>query len=286
LCEEPGRGVSPIRDSHFIGEIPILHASAGKEGFSTLMRTLALLVLGIGLAAVGPAHAQSAAQPGAVSVTPKGVVELFTSQGCSSCPAADALLGRLAKRDDVIAISLSVDYWDYLGWKDTLAQAKFSERQKAYAKMLGDGMVYTPQMVVNGLAHVNGGDEAKVERALDKTSKSAAHVSVRMSMSDDKLVVDVGAAPAGASVKEATIWLAVMSSSVEVPITRGENRGKTITYTNVVRELIPIGMWSGKAVTVQLERHTFMQKDAERGAVLVQQGKAGPIIGAALLQHL
>ncbi len=256
------------------------------EGFAKLMRTLALIVLGIGLLAIGPAHAQSAAQPSSVSAAATGVVELFTSQGCSSCPAADALLGRLAKRDDVIAISLSVDYWDYLGWKDTLARAKFSERQKAYAKVLGDGMVYTPQMVINGLAHVNGSDEAKVERALEKMAKSVAHVPVRMSMSDDKLVVDVGAAPPGASVKEATIWLAVMSSAVEVPITRGENRGKTITYSNVVRELIPIGIWSGKATSVQLERHTFMQKDAERCAVLVQQGQAGPIIGAALMRQL
>src|SRR5204862_7244661 len=142
-----------------------------------------------------------------------------------------------AQRDDVLAISFPVDYWDYLGWKDTLAQAKFSERQKAYAKVLGDGMVYTPQMVINGLAHVNGSDETKIERALEKTSNSfaAAHVPVRMSAVANKLVVDIDAVP-GAAGKEATVWLAVMSKSVEVPITRGENRGKTITYSNVVRE--------------------------------------------------
>jgi hypothetical protein len=255
------------------------------EGFPKLMRTLALVVLGIGLAALGPAQAQSVAQPNAVSTTPKGVVELFTSQGCSSCPAADALLGRLAKRDDVVAISLSVDYWDYLGWRDTLAQGKFTERQKAYAKAIGDGMVYTPQMVINGVVHVNGTDETKVDRALEKGAK-AAHVPVRLSITGDKLVVDVGAAPPGMPAKEATIWLAVMSSAVEVPITRGENRGKTVIYSNVVRELIPIGMWSGAATTVQLERHSFMQKDAERCAVLVQQGKAGPIVGAALMRQL
>src|SRR5688572_18906431 len=113
------------------------------------MRFMALIALGAGLAGLaGLAQAESAqAKAGA---SPKAVVELYTSQGCSSCPAADAFLGRLAKRDDVIAISLSVDYWDYLGWKDTLASSKFSERQKAYAKALGNGMVYTPQMVVNG----------------------------------------------------------------------------------------------------------------------------------------
>jgi hypothetical protein len=140
-------------------------------------------------------------------------------------------------------------------------------------------------MVINGVVHVNGSDEAKIERALDKLAK-AAHVPVRLSMAGDKLVVDVGGAAAGAPAKEATIWLAVMSGAVEVPITRGENRGKTVIYSNVVRELIPIGIWSGKATTVQLERHSFMRKDAERCAVLVQQGQAGPIIGAALMRQL
>lgn len=250
------------------------------------MRTLALVVLGIGLVVFSPAHAQDAAQRSSPSAAPKGVVELFTSQGCSSCPAADALLGRLANRDDVIAISMAVDYWDYLGWKDTLAQAKFTERQKAYARTLGDGMVYTPQMVINGVAHVNGSDEARMERALEKSAKSVAHVPVRLAMVDDKLVVEIDAAPPGTPVHEATIWLAVMSSAVEVPIARGENRGKTITYSNVVRELIPIGLWSGKAMSVQLERHSFMRADASRCAVLVQQGQAGPIIGAALLRQL
>jgi hypothetical protein len=214
------------------------------------------------------------------------VVELFTSQGCSSCPAADALLGRLAQREDLIAISLSVDYWDYLGWKDTLAQSKFSERQKAYAQVLGDGMVYTPQMVINGLAHVNGSDEANVERALEKTAKASAHIPIKLSTTGDKLVVEVSAAPNGNATKEATIWLAVMAKSVEVSIQRGENKGKTVTYSNVVRELIPIGMWNGKAMTVQLERHSFMHKGVERCAVLLQQGRAGPIVGAALLPQL
>jgi hypothetical protein len=247
----------------------------------------ALIVVVAGLFGLAPvAYAQGAAKPGAGSTPVKGVVELFTSQGCSSCPEADALLGRLARRDDVIAISLSVDYWDYLGWKDTLARAKFTERQKAYAKVLGDGMVYTPQAVINGLAHVNGSDAVQVERALDRTAKSAAHVPVRVTSSDGKLVVDIADAPAGTVAKEATIWLAVISRSVEVPIQRGENRGKTVTYSNVVRELIPLGIWSGKATTVRLERHTFMHKGADGCAVLLQQGQAGPIVGSALIREL
>jgi hypothetical protein len=214
-------------------------------------------------------------------------VELFTSQGCSSCPAADAMLSQLATDDDLIAISLSVDYWDYLGWKDTLAQAKFSDRQKAYSKSLGDGMVYTPQMVINGRAHVNGSDEAKIKRAIDKTSDAftASLVPVRMSAVNGRVVVEVGTEQE-TKAKDATVWLAVISKAVEVPITRGENKGKTIIYSNVVRELMPIGTWNGKQIIVQLERDTFMHSQAERCAVLVQQGKGGPIVGAALLAKL
>ena len=203
-------------------------------------------------------------------------MELYTSQGCSSCPEADALLNRLAERDDIIAVSFSVDYWDYLGWKDTLAQTKFTERQKGFAKALGDGMVYTPQVVVNGAVHVNGSDERKISAAIEKTNKSiaASHVPVRLSIAGDKLVVEVGSTP-GRSIQESTIWLAVISPSVQVPITRGENKGKTVTYANVVRNLMPIGTWNGKAMTVQLQRHSIAHAGAERCAVLVQQGRAG-----------
>lgn len=254
------------------------------------MRLAALIALAAGLSGfAGLAQAQNADVLTAanISATPKAVVELYTSQGCSSCPAADAVLGQLAGRDDVIAVSFSVDYWDYLGWKDTLAQGKFAERQKAYAKALGDGMVYTPQVVVNGAAHVNGSDERKILAAIEKTNKSLApsHVPVRVSVVDSKLVVDVGAAPPGATLKDATLWLAIISPTVQVPITRGENKGKTVTYSNVVRELMPIGMWSGKPITVQLQRHSIVHAGAESCAVLVQQGRAGPIVGAAFINQ-
>ncbi len=256
------------------------------------LATLAVLLCGLS-AFSAPVAAQTrsakAPAPQAVrtSTTPKAVVELFTSQGCSSCPAADAMLSQLATHDDLIAISLSVDYWDYLGWKDTLAQAKFSDRQKAYSKSLGDGMVYTPQMVINGRAHVNGSDEAKIKRAIDKTSDAFANalVPVHMSAADGRLIVEVGGEQE-TKAKEATVWLAVISPAVEVPIPRGENKGKTVTYSNVVRELIPIGTWNGKQMTVQLQRDSFMHSQAERCAVLVQQGRGGPIVGAALLTKL
>src|SRR5262245_61065350 len=118
------------------------------------MRSWAILTLAC-LAGVSGAT-EAGAQATATSTQVKAVYELFTSQACPSCPAADEVLGSLAKRDDVITLTLPVDYWDYLGWRDTLARPEFTARQKAYAKVLGDGMVYTPQAIVSGLAHVNG----------------------------------------------------------------------------------------------------------------------------------
>ena len=248
------------------------------------MRSLATVAALAGLAVLS-APMQAQAEGAAGAPKPKAVVELYTSQACSSCPKADALLGRLAKHDDIVAITWSVDYWDYLGWRDTSARPEFTERQKAYAKVVGDGMVYTPQAVINGVAHVNGGDEGRMDRAIDEGLKAftALQVPVRLSAVDGRLVVEIGAAPQGTEAKEATVWLAPLAGSVEVPITKGENRGKTIVYSNVARGLIPVGTWNGKAMTVRLERHNFMYRDADRCAVLLQQGRGGPIVGAALL---
>jgi hypothetical protein len=254
------------------------------------MRIGALIALAAGLAgfaSFAQAHDAGAEAP-AKPTAPKAVVELYTSQGCSSCPAADALLAKLAERKDIVAISLSVDYWDYLGWKDTLANVKFTERQKAYAKVLGNGMVYTPQVVVNGAIEVNGANEDKIVAAIQKAavSRKLSDVPVRLSFVGGKLIVEVGAASAGSPEKEATVWLAVMTPKVEVPIARGENRGKTVTYTNVVRELIPLGTWNGDVMTVKLHRDAIMPSGSELCAVLVQDGRGGPIIGAALVDFL
>jgi len=252
------------------------------------MRSLAIaaFVAAIFGALIGPVRAEAQKAP-APPPPAKAVIELFTSQGCSSCPKADAVLSRLADRDEVITISWGVDYWDYLGWRDTAARPEFAARQKAYAKVLGYGMVYTPQAVINGVAHVNGSDEAKIDRAIDGSSAefAGARVPVRLSAVDGKLVVDIDAAPRGAPAKEATVWLAAIAHRVEVPITRGENRGKTIVYSNVARRLIPVGTWNGKAMTVRLDRHSLMHGDADRVVVLMQQGHGGPIVGAALLQQ-
>ncbi len=243
------------------------------------------------LAVASSAFTAHAEQPMAAADEPStgvskivGVVELFTSQGCSSCPPADALLKTYAARSDVLALSLPVDYWDYLGWKDTLGSAKYTERQRNYAKSRGDGQVYTPQAVVNGLLHVNGASAKDIDAALTESEAklAAERVPLRFSMNRGSIMIEMGAANPAVPVKESTIWLAVIQKTADVAIEHGENRGKTLTYTNVVRELTPVGTWTGQPVRIQLARSAVMRPGLESVAVLIQQGKAGPIIGAAL----
>jgi hypothetical protein len=250
------------------------------------MRSVAIVAVLAGSAAlIHPIQARGEPRALSVAAPSKAVVELYTSQGCSSCPSADAVLSRFAQREDVIAISWGVDYWDYLGWRDTAARPEFTERQKAYAKKLGDGMVYTPQAVINGVVHVNGSDEGKIERAIARNLAAVARVPVRLTAADGKLVAEIGDAPEGMPANEATVWLTPIAGSVEVQIVKGENRGKTFVYSNVARGLIPVGTWSGKAMTVRLDRHAVMYGDADRCALLLQQGRGGPIVGAAYLAH-
>ena len=241
--------------------------------FKALFAGLALLVAPHGVRAEG----------GAAGVaTPKAVVELFTSQGCSSCPAADAVIGRVvAKRNDVVALTLSTDIWDYLGWKDTLSSPKFGERHKAYARAFKD-MIYTPQAVINGAVHINGADEALLTRKIE--TLHGPRVPIRIWEENGKLHIEA-AAGNDTNGKNATLWLAVIADKVTVPITRGENSGKTLTYFNVVREITPVGMWTGKAMSVQFERATIARPDTNRCAVLLQEGQGGPIIGAAMLDQ-
>ena len=217
----------------------------------------------------------------------KAVVELFTSQGCSSCPPADKLLGKLARRSDVVALTFPVDYWDYLGWKDTLATPAYGARQRAYAKARGDGEVYTPQMVVNGVSHAVGSRPSEVRRAIAKSKKKLrnARVSLKMRTEGDTLIITAGAAPEGARVRPATIWLALVKKSETVKINRGENRGRTITYHKVVRDMTPIGQWTGKRVTIRLPKHHLQNSDADGCTVLLQQDTAGPVLAAIEMKN-
>ena len=218
---------------------------------------------------------------------PKAVVELFTSQGCSSCPPADEFLGELAARDDVIALSLPVDYWDYLGWADTLASNDNTQRQRAYAEARGDMQVYTPQMVVNGQEHVVGSRRSTVEDAIDRLDGSLT-VPITMTSAGDSTKVTIGSANTETPDK-GMIWLALYDEPVTVPIARGENSGKTITYTNVVRKLRPVAMWKGEEMVVDLPKSEMMHADATRCAIILQtelpNGLPGPIIGAAAIDY-
>lgn len=244
-----------------------------------------MVALPAGVRAQGTATVNAlAAGTAAVPASPKTVIELFTSQGCSSCPAADALLGRvISERKDVIALTFPTDTWDYLGWKDTLSSPKFTKRQKAYAKTFKD-MIYTPQAVINGRVHINGADEALLKRKIE--ALGPVKVPIRVWEEAGKLTIETGAAAGDTPKHEGTLWLAVLSKSVTVPITRGENTGKTLTYYNVVREMTPVGLWNGKAMTAQFERSSIANSDTDRAVVLLQEGHGGPIIGAAMLDQL
>ena len=220
-------------------------------------------------------------QPPAVPI--RAVVELFTSQGCSSCPPADVVLKSIADDPSIIALSMPVDYWDYLGWKDTLASPRNSERQRAYAKSRGDGAIYTPQAVINGTTHVNGAQKADITSAIEATAKAkdAHHLPLWFWQERNTLNIATGAAEPGRPVKEATIWLGVVQSTANVDIKRGENAGKSLVYTNIVRELTPIGLWKGQAMKIQIPRAAVMLAETQKSVVLIQEGKAGPIIAAA-----
>jgi hypothetical protein len=216
----------------------------------------------------------------------RGVIELFTSQGCSSCPAADKLISEYAHDPSVIALSLAVDYWDYLGWKDTLAMSGHSNRQRAYAKVRGDRQVYTPQAVIDGAVHALGSDKAAIERGIKQARDQNAALSlpVTLERTGDKLTVTVAA-----SDKEkgpAEVWLCPITKAVAVAIARGENTGHTITYSNVVRRWIKLGDWSGKAETFSVPVADFQNGSIDGAAVLVQSGVTSApklMLGAAQL---
>ena len=209
----------------------------------------------------------------------KPVVELFTSQGCSSCPAADRVIGELAKEGQVIALTVPVDYWDYLGWKDTLAQHAHSVRQRGYATGRGDRQVYTPQVIVNGTAQVIGSDRQAIEAACKNAAKNA--LPVTLTRNGDKIDVEIGAGQGA----PATVWLLMVTRSTAVAIGRGENHGRTVTYSNVVRSWQRVAEWTGAPIknSVTLPEQP---KEVDAVVILVQPGSLenpGPMRGASML---
>ena len=232
-----------------------------------------LVAAGVGLLFVTPAAAE-----------PRAVIELFTSQGCSSCPEADKLLGEITKDSSVIAVSLPIDYWDYLGWKDTLADPKFTARQKAYSKIRGDRQVYTPQVVVNGKVHALGSDRASIEKAIrDSTGKTGVMpVPVKISVAQGRITVSLPESSSASGTAE--VWICSIAKQIPVAIGRGENRGKDITYHNVVRNWLKVGDWNGKPATWTVPIENLNNEGVDGAIVYVQEGnrdKPGAMLGAA-----
>lgn len=212
------------------------------------------------------------------------VVELYTSQGCSSCPPADSLIGQLSTRKDVIALSLPITYWDMLGWKDTLASDANTRRQKAYSAQMGHGGVYTPQIVVDGASDVVGSRDQAVLAAIGARTADMQTVPVSLSATQDEVHITVAGAWDKAP-HDATIWMFHILSKATVSIRDGENAGRTLTYRNIVRDVRPIGVWKGQPVSLDLPRREMTRMPHDAVAVVVQQGGYGRIVGAALIEH-
>ena len=233
-----------------------------------MLRRLRTLLIGAALG-LAPAHASAG---GTV------VVELFTSQGCSSCPPADRLLRRLSTEDGIVALTLNVDYWDYLGWKDDLALPDNKARQRGYRSALGKRHVYTPQMVVDGRREVVGSRPADVMKTVYDLRSRPDQVAVDLSLEGPALqatLTPVTALPEG----EIVLWQVGYDAVAERNIGAGENRGERIVYTNVVREWREAGRWDGtSALTIDLAPAM-----GDHVALLVQRGEAGPMLGSATI---
>lgn len=223
------------------------------------------------LAFLGLLHpVQASAQSGPV------VIELYTSQGCSSCPPADAMLHDLAKRDDVIALALHVDYWDYIGWVDMFANPQFTARQHAYARAANSATVYTPQMVIGGVDHVIGSRPVQVMETVQAHSRAANPVAVSLTRSGDN--VQINAQPGGDG--DYVVQLVRYTPQETVEIRRGENAGRNLSYANIVRSWETIGQWDGRSAFSMVAQ----APGAEPVVVIVQHASNGPIVGAAQLR--
>ena len=214
--------------------------------------------------AVAPAVAADARHP--------LVIELFQSQGCSSCPPANANLFAWAARDDALALNFAVDYWDSLGWKDTFAKPAFTARQYAYARTLGHGEVYTPQTIVNGRADVTGADAAELQALTRREDRGAGGPD--LSFEAGRVAIGAGLAPPGG----AEVWLARYDPAPrEVAVKRGENAGRLLPHAHVVVDLVLLGRWDGEAERLDLPTKTDPRLV---DAALVQAAGTGPILAA------
>lgn len=218
---------------------------------------------------------------------PLAVVELFTSQGCSSCPPADEYLGELAGRGDIVALSYHIDYWDYLGWRDTLGSPANTERQRAYGRSFGDRSVYTPQAVINGREHMSGAKRQEIAATVENLDRAGHGMAVDVSAdySGESLLIDLGAG--SGYPRKAHVVIAYFQPATRIEIAKGENRGRTMTYRNSVTSLQTVGMWHGKSTRLEVPVDEIAARGAGGCAILLQKvgrdGLPGPIIGATLV---
>ena len=211
------------------------------------------------------------------------VVELFTSQGCSSCPPADEYLGALSEREDVLPLSLHVDYWDYIGWKDPFADAAYTERQRQYQKHFNARYVYTPQMVIHGAYQAVGSKRGEVEERI-KSARALPGLDVGLAREAGGLAIRVGAAGgSGVAAESASVWLVAFDERHQTEVARGENKGRTIVNRNVVRRFDLVGTWNGGAVVLRAPDPAAGSSGGQGVAVLVQSQSDGKILGAARL---
>ena len=206
------------------------------------------------------------------------VVELFTSQGCSSCPPADAFMSELRAMPGVVGLTYHVDYWDYLGWKDTLGGAEFSQRQYDYAKARGDMDVFTPQMIVNGGRPFVGSNRRAVLAAIAEARGRKASVAMGMTGSNTEFAVEIGGSSAA---KQAMLWLMPIVPEIAVTIAKGENAGRKMIYHNIARHLVPAGMWRGEPATFTLPKDAVLTGGSTACIALLQVAKTGPVIACA-----
>lgn len=229
---------------------------------------------------VGTAHAGSTDRP-------LGVIELFTSQGCNSCPPADELFSELAAKDDLVALAYHVTYWDYLGWQDKLASTDNTDRQYAYMRAFGSPSVYTPQAVINGRTHVSGAKREDVTGTLNNLAKTGQGMTVDMKVTSnsDTFTIDVGAGKGPSSA--AHVVIVHFQPPQVVDLKKGENKGRSVTYWNAVTDLHTAGMWHGEAQRYELPKSEVEKKGG--CAVLLQavgkDGLPGPILGAAIVRR-
>jgi hypothetical protein len=246
------------------------------------MRLSPVILVSLVALVLGPLNAAA----GGVDLSAPIVVELFTSQACSTCPPADAYLGQLAKRPDVLALGFHVDYWDYTGWKDPYGARFATERQRQYEKFFGLPYVYTPQMVVNGVSQGVGTDHDQIEDLLKQAAAAtSAHPSLAIDRTaDGGLIIHIGAAP---SAKPATVWLAGFDRQQVTEVGGGENNGRILTGYQVVRRLDSLGTWTGAALDLPVPAASIGDYlTPDRGlAVLVQSEGVGPVLAAQSLPH-